>query len=258
MIAGARNHRNRLASPSWSKWPDWGEPSRPCPETSHELQQLRIRWERGENLAGKWESDRMSRKPARSPAWPQFRRENYAAGARSAPEDVGPLCIGRPTVRLLGRWAPRTSIPLGLLTPQFVACLVSVHDHPDTDFALDVGCGYHLTADNTWSSVRPLQEQTGSSRPPTLQHEPDLPLLVFVQERLRVELCSRVTPHDDHRMPYCYRLAPSRRIVTSFRRPAPRHASATEFQQPEPRHARRCAFRPRTDEPKPSPPGAWC
>jgi hypothetical protein len=30
---------------------------------------------------------------------------------------------------------------------------VSVHDDPDADFALDVGRGYRLTADDTWSAV---------------------------------------------------------------------------------------------------------
>jgi len=41
----------------------------PVPETSRQLQQVGIGGNGRENLAGKWESDRIPRKPAPGPGW---------------------------------------------------------------------------------------------------------------------------------------------------------------------------------------------
>src|SRR5258708_38679537 len=65
MVAGARNHRNRLASPSWWRSSDR---QRTCPILSQKPPASSNRWEFGgngrENVVGKWESDRFSRKPS--------------------------------------------------------------------------------------------------------------------------------------------------------------------------------------------------
>jgi len=70
VVAGARNHRNRLASPSWWRSSD----RRTCPILSRKPPTRSNRWEfsgnQRENLVGKWESDRISPKPAPGPGWP--------------------------------------------------------------------------------------------------------------------------------------------------------------------------------------------
>ena len=64
VVAGARNHQNRLVSPSWSRSSDRGAnlPD-PVPETSHQPNSWEFGGNGGENLVGKSESDRISRKP---------------------------------------------------------------------------------------------------------------------------------------------------------------------------------------------------
>jgi len=61
VFAGARNHRNRLASPSWSRLSDR---RRTCPLLSQKPSTSFNRWEFGgkgrENFVRKWESDGIS------------------------------------------------------------------------------------------------------------------------------------------------------------------------------------------------------
>ena len=86
VVAGARNHRNRLASPSWWRSSD----RRTCPSLSQKPPTSFNRWEFGgnrrENLAGNWESDRIPPKPGTS--W------DYSAGI-SVPCKPPPRARGR-------------------------------------------------------------------------------------------------------------------------------------------------------------------